>query len=80
MSVIAGVLGRAGEQGQKRRKADARKGLCTWRNPPDVTAWLREAKAKEEAEKGGLDEQEGAARRPRKKEEDDDDEDMVIMD
>lgn len=73
VSVIAGVLGRAGEQGQKRRKADAKKGLCTWKNPPDVANWLQEAKAREEAEKGGFGE-DGEARRPSKE----DDEEMII--
>lgn len=46
MSVIAGVLGRAGERGQARRKADANKGICTWRNPPDVEKWMEDEKAK----------------------------------
>lgn len=46
VSVIAGVLGRAGERGQARRKADANKGICTWRNPPDVEKWMQDEKAK----------------------------------
>lgn len=42
VSVIAGVLGRAGEMGQERRKRDAAKGVCTWRNPPDIEKWINE--------------------------------------
>ncbi|CAN8105219.1 unnamed protein product [Discula destructiva] len=58
VSVIAGVLGRAGEAGQKRRRMDAARGLCTWRNPPEIQRWLQanlsrskkaEAAEKEEA-------------------------------
>ncbi|KAJ4421178.1 hypothetical protein N0V82_003943 [Gnomoniopsis sp. IMI 355080] len=40
VSLVAGVLGRAGEAGQARRKADASRGLCTWRNPPEVETWI----------------------------------------
>lgn len=40
VSVIAGVLGRAGEAGQARRKLDASRGLCTWRNPPEIQRWI----------------------------------------
>lgn len=46
VSVIAGVLGRAGERGQARRKADANKGVCTWRNQPDMQKWMDDEKAK----------------------------------
>ncbi|KAI7786142.1 30S ribosomal protein S2 [Diaporthe eres] len=46
VSVIAGVLGRAGERGQARRKADANKGVCTWRNQPDMEKWMEDEKAK----------------------------------
>lgn len=53
VSVIAGVLGRAGEKGQKRRLADAKTGICTWSNPPDIDKWLREKEARETAEKSG---------------------------
>lgn len=48
MSVIAGVLGRAGERGQARRKADAKKGICTWRNQPDIQKWMADQKNKAE--------------------------------
>ncbi|KAJ0108998.1 hypothetical protein J7T55_005546 [Diaporthe amygdali] len=44
VSVIAGVLGRAGERGQERRKADAARGVCTWRNPPDIEKWMNDEK------------------------------------
>lgn len=46
VSVIAGVLGRAGERGQARRKADAEKGICTWRNPEDVQKWMDDERSK----------------------------------
>lgn len=48
VSVIAGVLGRAGERGQARRKADAKKGICTWRNQPDIQKWMEDQKTKAE--------------------------------
>lgn len=61
VSVIAGVLGRAGEAGQKRRLADAAHGICTWRNPEDIRTWIAENKPKmdeeEKAEKEALQEQ-----------------------
>lgn len=50
MSVIAGVLGRAGERGQERRKADANRGVCTWRNQADVDKWMLDEKAKKAKE------------------------------
>lgn len=40
MAVIAGVLGRAGELGQKRRLADAKGGQVHWENPADVARFL----------------------------------------
>lgn len=40
------MLGRAGERGQARRKADANKGVCTWRNQPDIQQWMDDEKAK----------------------------------
>lgn len=46
MSVIAGVLGRAGERGQARRKRDAERGICTWRNPSDVQKWMDDEQSK----------------------------------
>jgi hypothetical protein len=39
-TLIAGVLGRAGERGQKRRLKDAEKGEVTWRNPTEVQKFL----------------------------------------
>lgn len=45
VSVVAGVLGRAGEAGQARRKADASRGLCTWRNPPEIQRWISDNSA-----------------------------------
>ncbi|KAF3763017.1 ribosomal protein S2 [Cryphonectria parasitica EP155] len=57
VSVIAGVLGRAGERGQKRRLADANRGVCTWRNPADLVMWMEqnEAAMKDKAEADGKD-------------------------
>lgn len=40
VSVIAGVLGRAGEIGQKRRLADAAKGIVTWYRPHEVSKFM----------------------------------------
>lgn len=40
------MLGRAGERGQARRKADANKGVCTWRNQPDIEKWMEDEKTK----------------------------------
>jgi hypothetical protein len=34
--VIAGVLGRAGEAGQKKRLEQAKKGKVTWQSPPGL--------------------------------------------
>lgn len=42
VSVIAGVLGRAGERGQARRMAEAKKGICTWRNPAEVQKFMED--------------------------------------
>ncbi|KAI3393722.1 hypothetical protein diail_3767 [Diaporthe ilicicola] len=46
VSVIAGVLGRAGERGQERRMAEAKKGICTWRNPSEIERFMEDKKAK----------------------------------
>lgn len=56
VSVIAGVLGRAGERGQARRKADAAKGVCTWRNSPDIERWMEaeNGKARTKAQGGAV--------------------------
>ncbi len=52
VSLIAGVLGRAGERGQQRRLADAKAGVVPWQNPQDVERFIfLDAKRKaEEAE------------------------------
>lgn len=39
-TVIAGVLGRAGERGQKRRLKDAELGEVTWRNPTEIAKFM----------------------------------------
>ena len=36
MQVVAGVLGRAGEEGQKKRLEAARSGVITWEPPPGL--------------------------------------------
>ncbi|KAM0553936.1 hypothetical protein ACHAPJ_007287 [Fusarium lateritium] len=41
MAVVGGVLGRAGQRGQQRRLADARKGQASWENPPDLVQHIR---------------------------------------
>ncbi|KAH9993276.1 37S ribosomal protein MRP4 [Xylariaceae sp. FL0662B] len=41
VAVIASVLGRAGEAGQKRRLEDARKGKVTWHTPLDVQKFMQ---------------------------------------
>lgn len=46
VSVIAGVLGRAGERGQERRKRAAAQGICTWRNPSDIQKWMIDEQVK----------------------------------
>ena len=40
IAVIAGVLGRAGEIGQRRRKKDAEAGIVAWLNPSDVVKYI----------------------------------------
>lgn len=39
-TVIAGVLGRAGQRGQERRLKDAELGEVTWRNPVEIQKFL----------------------------------------
>ncbi|EJT75657.1 hypothetical protein GGTG_05589 [Gaeumannomyces tritici R3-111a-1] len=52
IAVICGVLGRAAEQGQKRRLEAAATGIVAWENPTDVAKFLRkEAAAAEDAAK-----------------------------
>ncbi|ROW15705.1 hypothetical protein VPNG_02213 [Cytospora leucostoma] len=50
VSVISGVLGRAGERGQERRKKDANGGVCTWRNPADIDKWMQDERARKAKE------------------------------
>ncbi|KAK4099138.1 hypothetical protein N658DRAFT_475829 [Parathielavia hyrcaniae] len=40
ITLIAGVLGRAGERGQQRRLADANSGVCTWENEREVERFI----------------------------------------
>ncbi|KAM3440271.1 hypothetical protein MY4824_002260 [Beauveria thailandica] len=40
-AVIGGVLGRAGQRGQERRLADAKKGKVTWQTPPALATQMR---------------------------------------
>ncbi|KAK3306029.1 uncharacterized protein B0T15DRAFT_396471 [Chaetomium strumarium] len=49
VTLIAGVLGRAGERGQQQRLALARDGVVTWRSPREIEAFLEnDAKSKAE--------------------------------
>ncbi|EAQ83567.1 hypothetical protein CHGG_09971 [Chaetomium globosum CBS 148.51] len=51
VTLLAGVLGRAGERGQQRRLADADDGVISWRSPRDVETFMEKdalAKAEEE--------------------------------
>jgi len=41
VAVIGGVLGRAGEQGQKRRLADAENGVVAWQTPAETARYMR---------------------------------------
>lgn len=78
MSVIAGVLGRAGEKGQNRRKADAGRGLCTWNNPPDIETWIQEKRARESAERSAEGDEEDEVPQDDGKEIKDDEEEMFV--
>lgn len=40
VTVIAGVLGRAGERGQRRRKEAAQRGDITWQTPMDIRRFM----------------------------------------
>ncbi len=51
MSLIAGVLGRAGQRGQQRRITAAQEGVVTWDTPAEILRHLKKLKA---AEKGRL--------------------------
>jgi hypothetical protein len=64
VTLIAGVLGRAGQRGQQRRLADANDGIVTWDTPNDVAKFVdRDSveKAQKEAQAaqatGGMEEQ-----------------------
>ncbi|OLN96073.1 37S ribosomal protein MRP4, mitochondrial [Colletotrichum chlorophyti] len=46
MAVIAGVLGRAGQQGQKRRLADAQNGVVAWKTPTETANFMALAQSK----------------------------------
>lgn len=46
IAFIAGVLGQAGKQGQKRRLADASEGTVTWRTSDDITKFISGMKAR----------------------------------
>jgi hypothetical protein len=50
VTLLAGVLGRAGERGQQRRLADANDGVCTWQTPLDVGQFIEKDAAQKEAE------------------------------
>ncbi|KAF4961630.1 hypothetical protein FSARC_10120 [Fusarium sarcochroum] len=41
MAVVGGVLGRAGQRGQQRRLVEAKKGMASWENPPDLVQHMR---------------------------------------
>lgn len=40
VTLIAGILGRAGQRGQQRRLADANEGIVTWSTPNDVAKFI----------------------------------------
>lgn len=44
--MIGGVLGRAGQQGQKRRLADAKNGVVAWEIPQDTSKFMDQAREK----------------------------------
>lgn len=45
-ALISGVLGRAGERGQKRRLEAAQRGEVTWKTPADVQGYFELASAR----------------------------------
>jgi small subunit ribosomal protein S2 len=51
VAVIAGVLGRAGERGQERRRADALEGIVPWQTPLDVVKFIKEERKSERDER-----------------------------
>lgn len=57
ITLIAAVLGRAGERGQARRLADANEGIVTWETPREVANFIeRDAREKAKAAKQAVDE------------------------
>lgn len=57
MAVIAGVLGRAGQRGQRRRLKAAETGEVTWQNPTDVGKFITlDAKLKRAEKKKAMEE------------------------
>ncbi|CAK7218544.1 hypothetical protein SCUCBS95973_003524 [Sporothrix curviconia] len=44
-AVVAGVLGRAGEMGQKRRLRDAKDGIVTWENSEEMARYMAKTNA-----------------------------------
>jgi hypothetical protein len=69
-TVIAGVLGRAGQRGKERRIKDAANGEVTWENPMEISVFLNlekrrkgqeeeAARAASEAEDGGPQDMDG---------------------
>lgn len=45
-ALISGVLGRAGERGQKRRLEAAQRGVVTWKTPADVQGYFELAETR----------------------------------
>ena len=54
IQVIAGVLGRAGEAGQKKRLEDAKTGIMTWLPPPGLGKPKEEAKEEVKSDESKL--------------------------
>jgi hypothetical protein len=55
VTLLAGVLGRAGERGQRRRLADAEDGVISWTSPRDVDTFIeKDAMTKAEEELGQI--------------------------
>ncbi|KAM0277268.1 hypothetical protein ACHAQH_005926 [Verticillium albo-atrum] len=50
-SLIGGILGRAGQEGQKRRKDAAAEGQVTWENPVEVRRYMEKTRERYEAAK-----------------------------
>jgi small subunit ribosomal protein S2 len=73
VAVIAGVLGRAGQAGQKRRLSEAREtGRATWQNPKEIHKFMQleaQQKAAEQMRELTQHRQEEQNRKLREKEE-----------